>query len=127
MLRLNKDFHPKAVIKSSQTESLDCPAYLNNSNYEHLRPKNTRQLKTQLERKWKTMDMFGVAKVKYKKQKPAFRVAPPNVGMRYECNRMVVLPEGSRKEKKFYSIYDKKGKPKKSMIGRFSWKENLRK
>ena len=71
--------------------------------------------------------MFGVKKSKYKKQKPAFRVAPPNVGMRYETNRMVVLPEGSRKEKNFYSIYGKDGKPKKSMIKRFSWKENLKK
>jgi len=49
LLRLNKDFHPKSGLKNSQTESNDCPAYLNNSNYEHLRPKNTRQLKRKLE------------------------------------------------------------------------------
>jgi hypothetical protein len=72
------------------------------------------------------MDMFGVNKRKYDKQKPAFYVAPPNVGMRYECNRMVVLPEGkSSKDKKFYSVFDKKGKPKRSMIKRIAWNEKL--
>jgi len=47
--------------------------------------------------------------------------------MRYECNRMVVLPEGTHKEKKFYSIFDKKGKPRGAMIKRFEWKENTKK
>ena len=42
--------------------------------------------------------------------------------MRYERNRMVVLPEGNRRETKFYSIYGKDGKRKTSMIGRIEWK-----
>ena len=39
---------------------------------------------------------------------------------------MVVLPESkNRKDNKFYSIYDKKGKPKRSMIKRVEWREDL--
>jgi hypothetical protein len=37
---------------------------------------------------------------------------------------MVVLPEASHYDKKFYSVFDKSGKPKASMIRRISWKEN---
>jgi len=36
---------------------------------------------------------------------------------------MVVLPEGTKEEKKFYSIFDKDGKPRNSMIKRIDWKE----
>ena len=36
---------------------------------------------------------------------------------------MVVLPEGNRKERKFYSIYDKDGKRKTGMIGRIEWED----
>jgi len=66
---------------------------------------------------------MGQRKDRWPKQKPAFRVAPPHSGMRYEVNRMVVLPEGDKKSRKFYSIYDKDGKVRNSMIRRISWKE----
>jgi len=53
--------------------------------------------------------------------KNKFRLNPPHQGLRYETNRMVVLPEAPRKERKFYSIYDKNGKPRNSMIKRLEW------
>ena len=40
---------------------------------------------------------------------------------------MVVLPEGDKKSRKFYSIYDKSGKVRESMIKRISWKEESKK
>jgi hypothetical protein len=40
---------------------------------------------------------------------------------------MVVLPEGDKKSRKFYSIYDKNGKVIESMIRRISWKEKPKK
>ena len=37
---------------------------------------------------------------------------------------MVVLPEGDKKSRKFYSIYDENGKVRESMIRRINWKED---
>jgi hypothetical protein len=73
-------------------------------------------------------DVMGQRKDRWPKQKPAFRAAPPHSGMRYETNRMVILPEAkNRMANKFYSIYDKNGKVRQSMIKRISWKEERKK
>jgi len=40
---------------------------------------------------------------------------------------MVVLPEGTKAEKKFYSIFGKDGKPRNSMIKRIGWNEKPKK
>ena len=40
---------------------------------------------------------------------------------------MVILPEGTKKEKKFYSIYDDKGKVIESQINRIEWRKKDRK
>ena len=69
---------------------------------------------------------MGVTKKIYKKKKPKFRAVPPHCGLRYEANRMVILPEPKdRKEAKFYSIYEKGTKKvRSSVIDRLDWKEN---
>ena len=84
---------------------------------------STKEAKRMEQEKWKNCDIFGSKKDRFIKLPPAFRVVPPNSGMRYERNRMVVLPEGNRKERKFYSIYGKDGKRKTGMIGRIEWED----
>jgi hypothetical protein len=128
LLRLNNDFLPKEKVTNSQKESADRPDFLKNANYDHLRVMNTRQLKRQLEAQQKKKNVLGQNKHHWKKRKPIFRADPPHVGMRYETNRMVILPEPkNRKDAKFYSIYQKDGKVRRSVIDRLGWNEDTKK
>ena len=109
------------MIEKVDNESNDWPTYLNGLGKTHLIPKSERKVYVNDEMKFKNCDPFGNSKDRFKKQKPKFRLHPPNAGLRYETNRMVVLPEAPRKERKFYSIFNKMGKRKKHCIKRLDW------